>query len=290
MKPEDTTPLFSAGRPLLMVGCGNMGSALLDGWLKAGLFAGDLSKSLIIISPTEATRDRLAQRYGAPLYASPANVPEPITPALVVLAVKPTQLNHVLSDLSLRPELLSCGLVSVAAGKELSFYEAALPDGSSIIRAMPNTPSQIGQGITGCIGNNAVTPLIHQAVDRLFAAVGLCVWLDAEEHMHRFTALCGSGPAFILYLIECLLTEAKAAGISESDALPIVTQLICGSAAIALQSEESISTLRDAVTSKGGVTAAGLAVWMEETTGMSSLLRRTMMAAASRSLEMVKEI
>lgn len=264
-----------ARRGLVLLGCGKMGSAMLAGWLREGLPAG----SVWVIDPQPS--DWLKQQ-GVHL-----DGPLPASPAVVIVAVKPQMMGEAL------PAIAAFGgggtlIVSVAAGISLGAYEAVLGAGTPIVRAMPNTPAAVGQGITAIVGNASAGPAHLNLAKALLGAVGKVVELEGEAQMDAVTAVSGSGPAYVFHLIEALAAAGEAEGLAPDLALTLARETVAGAGALALASEESPAQLRINVTSPGGTTQAALEVLMDEEDGFPALLRRAVKAAADRSRELGK--
>ncbi|MCB1394664.1 MAG: pyrroline-5-carboxylate reductase [Rhodobacter sp.] len=260
-------------RGLVLLGCGKMGSALLEGWLKTGLPAG----SVHVIEPTPS--DWL-KGTGVHL-----NAPLPPAPAMALLAVKPQMMGAALPGL----QALGGGgtvFVSIAAGTSLKTIEETLGTGTPVVRVMPNTPAAVGRGISALIGNAAVSPEALALAQDLMAAVGETVLLQDESQMDAVTAVSGSGPAYVFHLIEALAAAGVAQGLPEAMAMQLARATVCGAGELARQSPESAAQLRINVTSPGGTTAAALAVLMNEADGFPPLLARAVRAAADRSKEL----
>ena len=262
------------GRGLVLVGCGRMGGALLRGWLARGL----APRAVRVVDP--AAPDWARERGVA------VEGPMPPDPAVVVLAVKPQMMGGVLPDL----RALGQGgtlVVSVAAGVTLATYDAAFP-GAAVVRAMPNTPAAIGQGITAIIGNARADEAQMALAEALMQAVGRVVRLDDEAQMDAVTAVSGSGPAYVFHLIETLAAAGAAEGLSPDMALQLARATVAGAGQLAASDDADPASLREAVTSPGGTTAAGLAHLMDADTGLPPLMRRTVAAAAARGRELGK--
>lgn len=257
-------------RGLVLVGCGRMGGALLDGWLKNGLQAG----AVHVIEPHP--RAELSD-MGVCL-----NGELPGDPAVLVIAVKPQMMAEVLPRLSVGPRTL---VVSVAAGVTIAAYAAAFP-GTPIVRAMPNTPAAIGQGVTAIVGNALAGPAELALAEALMAAVGRVVRLQDEAQMDAVTALSGSGPAYVFHMIEAMAAAGEAQGLAPDLALALARATVAGAGALAVAGDEDPGRLRENVTSPGGTTAAGLAVLMDAARGLPPLMRATVAAAADRSREL----
>ena len=255
---------------LVLVGCGKMGSAMLEGWLANGVQPSDLW----ILEPYPTDRLKALQAEGLHL-----NDELPAAPALCMLAVKPQYMKDAL------PQLNGMGrtvYLSIAAGISLATLAQALGDGP-IIRAMPNTPAAIGRGITALIGNASATSAHMQLAEGLLRAIGETVRLDDERQMDAVTALSGSGPAYVFHLIETMAAGGIAEGLPEEMAVKLATATVAGAGLLAAESDETASQLRINVTSPAGTTEAGLKVLMDEHTGLPPLIRKTIKAAADRS-------
>lgn len=259
-------------RGLVLVGCGRMGGALLDGWLKSGLLAG----AVHVIDPNP--RPELSG------LGVSVNGDLPPDPAVLVIAVKPQMMADVLPRLSVGGDTL---VVSVAAGVTIAAYEAAFP-GAPIVRTMPNTPAAIGQGVTAIIGNVLAGPTELDLAEGLMAAVGRVVRLQAEGQMDAVTALSGSGPAYVFHMIEAMAAAGEAEGLAPDLALTLARATVAGAGALAVAEDEDPAKLRQNVTSPAGTTAAGLAVLMDAGSGLPPLMRATVAAAAARSRELGK--
>ncbi len=263
-----------AERGLVLLGCGKMGSAMLEGWLADGLPAA----SVWVIDPHPS--DWVRGIGGLHL-----NEDMPPSPAVALIAVKPQMMEAAL------PRLRSLGsgstlFLSVAAGTPIRHYETVLGAAAPVIRAMPNTPAAIGRGITALIGNAVAGEDDMRLAESLLAAVGQTVRLDDEAQMDAVTALSGSGPAYVFHLIETMAAAGEAEGLAPELAMQLAKATVAGAGALAEASEETPAKLRANVTSPNGTTQAGLEVLMHETQGLPDLMRRTVAAAAERSREL----
>lgn len=178
-------------------------------------------------------------------------------------------------------------ILSVMAGLTLGTLEMWLGDKLSIVRAMPNTPSLVKAGATGLVANNRVINTQKNCIQMLMSSVGVIIWLEQEAHIDIITALSGSGPAYFFYFIEAMQNAAVQLGLTESAAKQLALQTAYGSALLALQSNESVVTLRNQVTSKGGTTAAALSVFKD--LGLSEMVKSAMSAAMIRAQELSKQ-
>ncbi|HEY0274888.1 MAG TPA: pyrroline-5-carboxylate reductase, partial [Paenirhodobacter sp.] len=178
--------------------------------------------------------------------------------------------------------------VTVAAGTMLARYEALLGAGTPVVRAMPNTPSSIGRGITAIIGNDAASAADLALTEDLLRAVGDVVRLTSEDQMDAVTAVSGSGPGYVFHLIETLAAAGEAEGLPADLALHLAKATVAGAGELALRSGESPAQLRLNVTSPGGTTAAALQVLMHAESGFPMLLKQAVKAAADRGRELGK--
>lgn len=272
---------FSFERPLVLIGAGKMGSALLEGWLAKGL-----SPSLVDVrDPAPSPEiERLAAK-GLALNAPVAEIAAK-RPALVLLAVKPQSMAAVLPELSplVSPDTV---FLSIAAGMGLHRLQELLGGEVHAIRSMPNTPASIGRGITVACANQRVTAEQRALADDLLAAVGEVGWVESEAMIDAVTAISGSGPAYVFYMVECLAAAGEAIGLDAALAMKLARETVSGSGEMLHRMDDPASQLRVNVTSPGGTTAAALDVLMGEG-GLSPLMRRAAIAARDRARELGK--
>jgi pyrroline-5-carboxylate reductase len=233
------------------IGAGKMGSAIIKGVLKAELV--DRSQ-LAASDPVEALGKALTEETGVRFMQDNAGLVE--ASDIVFLAVKPQVMDGMLQDLagaSLGDRLW----VSIAAGVPLSRIEALLPEGTRVVRVMPNTPCLVGQAASAYSGGRWARAEDLDKVGKILSSVGLAVSVD-EHHLDAVTGLSGSGPAYVFLFIESLAAGGVQMGLSRDVALGLALQTVYGSAAMARDSKDHLAELRDAVTSPAGTTAAGL--------------------------------
>ena len=274
---QGTRTLAGISGTIVLVGAGKMGSAMLEGWLALGLDP----KSAVALEP-QPTREltTLAGR-GLRLNPSPQTVGEA---AAIVIAVKPQVAPEVVPTLA--PYLGPATVVlSIMAGRTLSFLEAALPQRAALVRAMPNTPAAIGRGITVAVPNQRVSQRQHDLVHALLSATGAVEWIGDETLMDAVTAVSGSGPAYVFLLAETLARAGAAAGLPEDLAARLARVTVAGSGELLHRSPLDLASLRQNVTSPGGTTAAALDVLMASD-GMDALMRNAVAAATRRSREL----
>jgi pyrroline-5-carboxylate reductase len=255
-----------------------MGQALVRGWLEGGRAA----DSMRVVEPTVNARVA-AGELGVAASESAAGQAD-FRPDVVVLAVKPNQLDGALRECSTAVRAPVVWL-SIAAGKTIGALAAALDARAAIVRAMPNTPAAIGKGMTALVANAVVTREQRALCSELMAAVGEVAWLDEERHMDAVTAVSGSGPAYVFLLIECLERAALDVGLPAELARQLALATVNGAGAYAAATRKAPAELRRQVTSPNGTTQAALEVLMSDT-GMSALMTRAVKAAAARSREL----
>ena len=262
---------------IVLAGAGKMGGALLAGWLKAGLAASRIAA----IEPQPSPEISKLATQGLRLNPAPntlANV------TAVVLAVKPQSFAEAGPQLKpvVKPDTL---VVSIMAGMTIAKIAAAC--GGAVVRAMPNTPAAIGQGITVAVPASGVSADQRAIADALLRATGAVEWTTDEALMDAVTAVSGSGPAYVFLLAEELARAGVAAGLPPELAARLARETVAGSGALLKQSAEDAATLRKNVTSPGGTTEAALKVLMGQQ-GLSDLMTRAVAAATRRSQDLAK--
>ena len=270
-------------RPLVLVGCGKMGGAMLDGWLKSGIAGGGVH----IVDPGGAAPFK--GRDGVTIVADAADLPDGLDPEVVIFAVKPQQMDDTVPAYT-RFVGGDCFFLSVAAGRTIAYFEDKLSgdrEGNpAVVRAMPNTPAAIGQGITVACPNAACTEAQADMAETLLRAVGEAARVEDESLLDAVTALSGGGPAYTFLLVETMAKAGIAAGLPEELSARLALVTVAGAGQLALSSEDDPAQLRKNVTSPGGTTQQALAVLMDEEDGLESLMRRAIAAATKRSKEL----
>lgn len=264
---------------VVLVGAGNMGGAMLSGWLKNGV----PGSSVMVVDPGPSDAMMTMISEAGATYAKTA--PAGTTAGILFLALKPQVMEAVLPPLKalVGPDTV---VVSVAAGKTLAFMEEHL-GAVAMVRAMPNTPAMIGRGITGAFANAKVTPDQRDAVQRLLKVSGPVEWVGSEADINAVTALSGSGPAYVFYLVECMAEAGRKAGLPADLAMRLARETVAGAGELLHRSPDDAAVLRRNVTSPGGTTAAALAVLMEDQS-MQSLFDHAIEAARLRAEELAQ--
>jgi len=264
-----------AAEGLVLLGCGKMGSAMLAGWLAGGLPA----SSVWVLDPHPSDWLRSTGVH--------LNQDLPAAPAIVLVAVKPQMMAEAL------PTLREMGngktlFVSVAAGTTISFFEQTLGMDTPVVRAMPNTPAAISQGITAIVANTRAGAQGLDEAELLLSAVGEVVRLDEEAQIDAVTGVSGSGPAYVFHMIETLAAAGVEQGLPADMAMQLARATVAGAGALAMQADEDPAQLRINVTSPNGTTQAALEVLMDAEHGFPALMRRAVAAAADRSRELAR--
>jgi pyrroline-5-carboxylate reductase len=258
---------------IVLLGCGKMGSAMLGGWLDQGIDP----KNIWIIEPNPSEwLKSLDIQLNATL---------PERAALALIAVKPQMMHQALPRLASYASGATIFL-SVAAGISIDVYESILGKDVTVVRAMPNTPAAIGQGITALIGNHATGADALQICQELLGAVGQTIRLETEAQMDAVTGVSGSGPAYVFFMIDALAAAGQAQGLPMDLAMQLAKATVSGAGALAAQSHETPEQLRINVTSPNGTTQAGLKVLMHPQDGLRPLITETVAKAAGRSREL----
>ncbi len=258
--------------PLWLVGCGNMGGAMLRGWIAAGLDPAQVT----VIDPKPGDLPVGTTAVAAPPQGGAA-------PATLVLAVKPQLLDSAVPALGPAVDEATV-VVSIIAGIEIASIRRRLTAPRAMIRAMPNTPAGIGKGVVALFSDRFDAIGMERATE-LMEPLGLVEWLDDEAAFDAVTAVSGSGPAFVFRFIEALAEAGASLGLPPQQAARLALATVEGSAVLAAQADESPAVLSERVASPGGTTRAGLDI-LEEGDILKRLLRATLTAAARRSAEL----
>jgi len=262
--------------PLVLLGAGKMGGAMLDGWLARGLSP----RKIVVLEPQPGRTVKALARRGLKL--NPKAKPAPA--AAIVVAVKPQSAPEAVPALG--PHVAKHTLVlSIMAGRTMAFLQRTLPAGTAIVRAMPNTPAAIGRGITVAVANRNVNARQRKAATDLLSAIGAVEWVSDEALMDAVTAVSGSGPAYVFLLAEAMTTAGVAAGLPPELAAKLARETVAGSGELLRRSDLDAATLRQNVTSPGGTTAAALEVLMGPG-GFEQLLRKAVSAATRRGRDL----
>jgi pyrroline-5-carboxylate reductase len=257
--------------PILLVGCGKMGSAMLAGWLEQGL------------APSVVVDPQAGPVAGVTVVEAADAVDETFAPEVVILAVKPQMAASVLPDH--RRFVGKAVFLSIMAGRTLGGIRAMLGGEAAVVRAMPNTPAAVRQGVTVATAGAGVTQTQVALCDRLLQAIGTVAWVEQEAMLDAVTAVSGGGPAYVFLLAELLEQAAIEQGLPAELARLVARQTVSGSGALLAASEDDASMLRRAVTSPNGTTERALAVLMAPE-AWPKLVSQAIDAATARSREL----
>ncbi|MCB1466767.1 MAG: pyrroline-5-carboxylate reductase [Rhizobiaceae bacterium] len=268
---------------VVLVGCGNMGYAMLAGWLKSGHLK---PADVLVVEPADALRERAAM-LGVSTGTSADAIPSQTSPQLIVLAVKPQVIRAVTTGYK---RFADGGTIflSVAAGTSTATLSQSLGDTTPIARCMPNTPAAIGKGMMVVYANPHVPEAGFDFVKTLLATSGAVAEINDEGLMDAVTAVSGSGPAYVFHFIECLTDAGVSAGLPLETSKLLAMQTVFGAASLAAESSEEPGKLREQVTSPNGTTAAALNVLMGDER-LKNLIGEAVEAARLRSEELGRD-
>jgi len=276
MVPEEKRDLLREKR-VAFIGCGNMGSVLISGTLSSGL----ISKDKVLVTDIRPERlEYIREREGISITEKNREAVEKSD--VIVLAVKPQVIGKVLSEIR---DVVTGDkvIISIAAGITTGFIEEALGKEVPVVRVMPNTPCLVKTGASGISPGKYAGEEEETIAEEMFRGVGIVVKVP-EQMLDAVTALSGSGPAYIFYIIESLIEAGMEMGLSEDDARKLVSQTVLGAARMFVETGESPQVLRAKVTSPGGTTEAALKYLEEE--GFQKILIAAVKEAAKRSKEL----
>jgi pyrroline-5-carboxylate reductase len=261
------------------IGGGNMAKALITGLCQRGTPAAQIQ----VVEPLASTRQHLIDQLG--IRAIPQADDSLSSSQLVIWAIKPQLFKEVATPLK---DLLAPALhLSVAAGIRSDSIAHWLGS-ERVVRAMPNTPALVGLGQTGLFARGAVNAAERQQVEALMAAVGQSIWVSREDLLDAVTAVSGSGPAYVFYVLEAMVAAGVRMGLSHEQAHQLSVGTLVGAAELARSSNEPPAVLRDRVTSKGGTTYA--AISSMQTDGVAGLIEKAMQAAKDRAQSLGEEL
>jgi len=268
-------------RRLAFIGGGNMAAALIGGLVKRGL----PKDRVVVADPSPLQLERLVRDYG--ITTAPTNESAVSGAEVVVLAVKPQQMRAV--ALGIAPRLVESKplVISIAAGIPHAALMRWFGGRVAVVRTMPNRPALNGFGATGLYAPESVGAANRALAEAILAAVSATVWVEHESQMDTVTALSGSGPAYFFLFMEALEAAAHARGLPTDVAHKLTLETAFGASQMARLSSESLSQLRDQVTSKGGTTAAALDVL--DAAGLRAIVAHAVAAADRRSAELALE-
>jgi pyrroline-5-carboxylate reductase len=263
---------------LILIGAGKMGGAMLEGWIRLGM----KGEALTVIDPNASpVLVSMCEQHDISLNPSLSS----LGPAqVVVLGIKPQMLDSAAATVSQLIDGRTL-LISILAGKTLSDLRTRLPNLKSIIRCMPNLPASVQRGVTGAAPSPEVTDAQRATTNALLAGIGTVEWLPSEDLIDAVTAVSGSGPAYVFYLVECLARAGAQLGLPADVAERLARGTIEGAGELLHRSPQAPATLRENVTSPGGTTAAALEILMGQN-GLAPLVTEAVAAAHRRAGEL----
>lgn len=260
-----------------LVGCGAMGSALLKGWLSLS-DSHERFETFSVIAPHREKVEPFLKDTRVQWFSFPEELSH--TPDIILFAVKPYVLEEILPAYKSFKSLF----ISVATGKSLDFYQRILSSSVPFVRAMPNTPVVIHQGVIGLLTRGDLIKAQKTLIETCLGALGFCLWVESDDDLDKLTAITGSGPAYVFAMIEAMAASAESLGFDKKTSLCLSLSTFLGAAAYAHQSEASPTILREMVTSPQGTTAEALKVF--ERRGLGTMIDEAVKAAYHRAKEL----
>ncbi len=267
---------------ITFIGAGNMASAIIGGLIKDGITA----KNITAAARSQATLDRVASTFGI---QTSSNNRDSISQAdIVVLAVKPQQMQGVCDEIKDIIKVQQPLIISVAAGLTSGMFQQWLGHDICLVRCMPNTPSVVNAGASGLYATEQVSSDQKNSVEKLLSTIGIAEWVDDEALLDAVTAVSGSGPAYFFLMMESMIDAGEKLGLSRETAEKLCLQTALGAAKMAIASDEEVAELRRKVTSPNGTTEAAINSF--ENNGLRDLVDAALQAADTRSKTLAKEM
>lgn len=261
---------------IYFLGGGNMASAIIAGLVSS---SPQSSKNITVIDHNAEKRQKLIQTYKI---NAAAELPKLNEQDVLILATKPQDLKSACADI----EPNNAMVLSLAAGVDVETLSSYLHGHTRIIRTMPNTPAQVGLGVTGLYGASNIAQADKDIADQIMSSVGTTIWVDAEDQINDIICISGSGPAYVFYLMNALFLAAKEQGFSEEDAKKLSLATFKGAVILAEKSEDSFEQLQQNVTSKGGTTFEAIQVFKQQ--NVAATIAEGALACRKRAVEMQK--
>jgi len=266
---------------IAFIGAGNMARAIIIGLVNSGVSPQDI----MVANPSPEKRLSLANEFS--VQQTDDNIKAANFADVIVLSVKPHLIHLVCQQICNKISISTKLFISLAAGRTIEQIQQSLSYSAPVIRAMPNTPSQLGFGMTGLFASKEVSDNEKLIAEKLMQAIGKIIWLKNEEQINDIICVAGSAPAYFFLFMEAMEKQAQLLGFSPQESRMLVQQTALGSAKMVEGNDVAISTLRENVTSKGGTTYAALEQFRHD--GLEDLVKRAMNAALHRAEEMTKE-
>lgn len=265
---------------IAFIGAGNMANAIIIGLVNSGV----APQNIIVANPSPEKRVALALKFGVKETAN--NIEAAKFANVIVLSVKPHFICDVCQQISSIINIDNKTFISVAAGTTLAQIQQALGGNYPVVRVMPNTPAQLGLGMSGLFASPQVSEKEKAVSEKLMLAVGKIIWLKTEAQIDSIIAVAGSAPAYFFLFMEAMEKQAQQLGFNTQESRMLVQQAALGAAQMVVQNDVSIAQLRENVTSKGGTTQAALKQFNDD--GLESIVANAMNAAIKRAKEMAK--
>ena len=265
---------------IAFIGAGNMNGAIISGLVKTGFNA----QNIIVSNPSPQKRQALQQQLN--IKETSDNIEAANFADFIVLGVKPHFITEVCQKISQEMDITNKCFISVAAGCTVEQMQKALAAPCAIIRTMPNTPAQLGLGVTGLYADENANVQQKQVAEELMSSVGIIKWLNTEAEIDLITAVSGSGPAYFFLFMEAMEKQALAFGFTAQESRELVQQTALGAAQIVVNNDLPISELRAKVTSKGGTTNAAINSFIDD--GLEQIVTNAMNSALHRAKEMAQ--
>lgn len=263
--------------PIVLVGAGNMGGAILRGWIDSGMAPETIFVSDPFISQDFASfLDEQHVGYGP-------KIPDGLKAGCLMLAIKPQIMNEVLPHLSDHIHEHTA-IISIAAGTTIASIKTHLPQGI-VVRSMPNTPAMVGRGVTGLVAETQIDGPLRSDITDLLKVCGAVEWVESEAQLDALMAVSGCGPAYVFYLAEVMAAAGRELGLEADLAMRLAKNTVTGAGELMYQSSDAPEQLRKNVTSPGGTTAAALNVLMHDG-AMAQLFEQALKAAKHRADEL----
>jgi len=267
---------------VLIVGCGHMGSALLEAWSKNILY------NFIIIDPKKYNLvDHKYKTNKIKSYKSISEINNTNLIDIILIAVTPQLANSALQDYKFIKFKKSCILISIVAGKKIIFFKKFFPNIKQVIRVMPNMPALVGEGVSCLVANRFVSRKNKNIILKLFTKVGISIWLRSEKEIDIITAISGSGPGYILYLIHIMEKASHELGLSKQLNRKIIFQTFLGSLKLFQNTNQSAIQLSNIIAIKGGTTEAGLKVM--KNSNLNKIFSKTFFSAYKKAQQLGKK-
>lgn len=266
---------------ILIIGCGHMGSALLEAWSK------NKSYNFCVVDPIRYKY--INRKFKSKKIISYKNIKEINNTKIfdiVLIAITPQIANESLKEYKLFNFKKSCLLVSIVAGKKIIFFKKFFPNIKQIVRVMPNMPALIGEGVSCMVGNKFISKINKNKIQKLFSKIGLAIWLRSEKDIDKATAISGSGPGYVFYIIDAIEKAANKLGLSKELNEKIIFQTFLGSLMLQKKIKQPAHKLSNTIAIKGGTTEAGLKVLKKN--NLSRIFLATLSSAYKKALQLGK--